>query len=243
MAAIIGFTDFLDDANLNEEEKSNYINIIKNSGNQLLSIVNSILDISQIEIGEINIANKEFNLNEFIGELFTFFRAESRRNNKANIELRIFKDLTDEESRVCSDRMRVYQILSNLIKNAFKFTSSGSIEYGYCISSQLSFIENIPEIYTSNPFKYILFYVKDTGIGISVEDQDLIFNRFRQIDISSSRKYGGTGLGLSIAKGLVQALGGNIWVESEKDKGSVFYFTIPYKKNVELSRTKQLNNH
>ena len=121
-------------------------------------------------------------------------------------------EFPDDGDNLFSDDTRLCQILNNLIANAIKFTPSGKIEFGYSLSDNL-----------------LTFYVSDTGIGIEEEQQKLIFERFRQADESITRNYGGTGLGLSICRGLIRLLGGNIWVKSQIDKGSTFYFTLPVK--------------
>jgi signal transduction histidine kinase len=121
------------------------------------------------------------------------------------------KNLKDSESTIYSDEGRIRQVLINLIDNAIKFTDKGYVEFGYEVSQQ----------------GIISFYVKDTGIGIAKKKQKIIFNRFVQAHESHLNKYGGTGLGLSIAKGIVELLGGEISLESEKNRGTTFYFTIP----------------
>jgi CheY-like chemotaxis protein len=139
-----------------------------------------------------------------------------------NISLFAKQQLTDKESEIYTDKVKIIQILNNLLSNALKFTHRGSIEFGYLLEQ--------------NELK---FYVKDTGIGIKKEQQDEIFERFSQTDTSINRKYGGTGLGLSISKGFVELLGGRIWLDSELGKGSVFYFTIPYNPVMVMNKSKE----
>jgi len=117
----------------------------------------------------------------------------------------------DEESNIITDVTKVIQILSNLLNNAFKFTCEGKIEFGYVLKDE-----------------FIEFSVSDTGIGISTEHIEKIFNRFYQVDAAGSRRFGGTGLGLSICKAYVELMGGSICVESEPGKGTIFTLTIPY---------------
>ena len=133
---------------------------------------------------------------------------------KQNVSLSAKQPLTDKQSETDTDKTKVTQILMNLLTNALKFTHEGFIEFGY-----------------NKKGKELEFYVKDNGIGIKAEMQEIIFNRFRQANFSISQDYGGNGLGLAISKGFVELLGGKIWVESFPDKGSTFYFTLPYKSD------------
>jgi len=213
MNGIIGFADVLQSESISKEEAERYLSIIKKNGLHLLGLINDIIDIAKIESNQVKINKKEFYLNNLLFELYTFFSNNNKLKNKKDIVFNIHYGLPDEESMIFSDEFRIRQILTNLIGNAIKFTESGSIECGYIIRPDEKFIK---------------FFVKDTGIGISEEKKEIIFARFRQADDSSSRKYGGTGLGLAISQGLVTLLGGKIWVESNTKTGSKFYFTIPY---------------
>ncbi len=217
MNGIIGFADLLGKENLTVEKRDKYIKVIKNSAAQLLQIINDVLDISKIEAGLMTITPAMFNVNALMDELKLIFEQQLTEKNKSImlVKLKCKKELDDDKANIYSDRFRIQQVLSNLLSNAIKFTEKGSIEFGYSLQNN-----------------QILFYVKDTGIGIDSEHQQVIFERFRQVDIETSRKYGGTGLGLSIAKGLVELLGGSIWLESELGKGSTFYFSIPYSNNL-----------
>jgi CheY-like chemotaxis protein len=147
-----------------------------------------------------------------LDELLAQFEIEKKQKFKEEIELVAHKGLENNEAEIFSDRARIFQIISNLIGNAIKFTEKGAIEFGYKIINK----------------EKVIFFVKDTGIGIDREKQSIIFERFRQVDDSTNRKYGGIGLGLAICKGLVSLLGGKIWVESNPGSGSVFYFSINY---------------
>ena len=218
MNGILGFSDLLKNEDVDEEERNSYINIIHKSGKQLLNIINDILDISKIEVGQIQINEENCIINEILDDLYSLFKPEF--SDKKNIEFKLHKDLDNKQSAIITDSMRVRQILSNLINNAIKFTSSGSVEFGYI---------KLPSNIYSDKKTYIQFYVKDTGIGIPKSKREIIFDRFRQSDESHTREYGGTGLGLAISKGFVELLGGKIWHESEEGRGSIFYFTIPYK--------------
>ncbi|MBI9066908.1 MAG: PAS domain S-box protein [Salinivirgaceae bacterium] len=218
MNAINGFAGILNKPDLSEEKRNSFISIIQNSSKQLLSIVSNILTISSIDAKQEKLCMENVCINDIIVDLVAIFKPQAVNQN---ISLFAKQQLSDSQAEIYTDKTKVTQILSNLISNAFKFTHKGSIEFGYNLK------ENELE-----------FYVKDSGIGIKPELREKIFERFQQADSSITRKYGGTGLGLSISNGFVELLGGKIWVESESDKGSAFYFTIPYKPVHNKERTK-----
>ncbi|MFH2144103.1 MAG: PAS domain S-box protein [Bacteroidota bacterium] len=221
---VIGFAELLKNPDLNKEDRELYISFINSSGNQLVNIITDIIDIAKIEANQmtINLVNVEINILAY--ETFLFFKESKEAKEKPDIELKMG---FDPLKRVVlqSDPMRLQQIIFNLIRNAYKFTTHGFIEYGYSIKDD-----------------FLEFYVKDTGIGIPYEKQNIVFERFRQIDGSQSRKYGGSGLGLAIAKGLVEKLGGKIRLVSKPLQGTTFYFTIPYisPEKTEEKITKQI---
>ena len=208
MNGILGFAELLKEPNLTINEQQDYIQTMQISGARMLSTINSIVDISKIESGLISIDIKETNLNEKIEFTNKFFKPEVESKGLQFI----FKNgLPTNEANIKTDNEKVYGILTNLVRNAIKFTFDGSIEFGY-----------------EKKGEYLEFFVKDTGIGIPKKQQQLIFERFRQGSESHIRGYEGSGLGLSISKSYVEMLGGRIWVESEEGLGSTFYFTIPY---------------
>lgn len=213
MNGILGFTDLLKNHNLSGEEQKKYIDIIEKSGKRLLNTIHDIIDISKIESGQEQVLLSEINVNTKINELYEFFQLEA--NNK-NIKLQVNTYLPDHKAIIKSDKEKLYSILSNLIKNAIKYTHEGSIQFGYVLENY----ENLPKL---------KFYVKDTGVGIPIERQQAIFNRFEQADIEDVEVYEGSGLGLAISKAYVEMLDGEIWVESEVGFGSVFYFSLPFK--------------
>ncbi len=221
MNGILGFSELLKSEDSSPEERANYIDIIHQSGKQLMNIINDILDISKIEVGQIQINEENTSVNNLMDELLILFKPDTVEKG---IELRLHKELEDKESVIITDSVRLRQILSNLLNNAIKFTQEGYVEFGYLL---------LPDC-DDNKQKgaCIQFYVADTGIGIPANKREIIFDRFRQSDESHTRKFGGTGLGLAISKGFVELLGGKIWHESEEGKGSTFYFTIPYKVGV-----------
>ncbi len=219
MNGIIGFASLLEHESLDEEQKKEYIKIITNSSNQLLSVVNDVLDISMIQSGNIEVSKDVINVNELLEELYSAFKP---RINK-NIKFILTKGLDNKSVVVITDVSKLRQVLFNLLSNAQKFTEKGYIEFGYYIKH--------------NKLK---FYVEDTGIGIKKELHDKIFNRFQKAD--NVRLYDGVGLGLAICKGNVSLLGGKIGVESEEGKGSRFYFTVPYDTNLNKSYNTDLEN-
>jgi PAS domain S-box-containing protein len=215
MNAIIGFSDLLADPSLDVPEIGLYTGVIKERCNNLLQIVNDILDISRIEANQIELKESTFSLNALIEELYIEYAQKLINENKFQIVLNISKGLTDEQSIIYADEVRLKQVLCNLLDNAIKFTKTGEIEIGY------QSVEN----------DHLRFFVRDTGIGIHPDKHRIIFERFRQIDESLDREYGGNGLGLAICKAFVELMGGRIWLKSGINKGTTFYFTISVKKN------------
>ncbi|HOZ30181.1 MAG TPA: ATP-binding protein [Bacteroidales bacterium] len=206
MNGIIGFASLLKRPNLTGEKQKEYISLIEKSGMRMLNIINDIIDISKIESGQMQVYLSETNINSVMENQYAFFLPEATQNGiklfyKNKLEL---KDLT-----IKTDSEKLYAILTNLIKNAIKFTKQGSIEFG-----------------CSKNDEFIEFYVKDTGKGIPEDQLALIFERFRQASNSHSRGYEGAGLGLSISSAYVSMLGGKIWAESTPEVGTCFYFTI-----------------
>jgi len=224
MNAILGFATLIRNRILTGEKRREYIDLINSNCRQLLHIITDIIDISKIEAGQISIFNKNFLLNKVLNDLYLIFNNQIEVLRKP-IELHLKNGLKNEESALFSDKVRLEQVLTNLLSNALKFTDKGKIEFGYTIDRR----------------RDIVFFVKDTGIGISEDEQKIIFDRFRQVSISFNKMYGGTGLGLSISKGLAQKLGGKIWVESKVGKGSSFYLRVPYKPGIHIERPPQID--
>lgn len=212
MNAIHGFSELLSKPQLPEEKRLRYTSIIQNSSNQLLSIVTNILTISSIETKQEKPELINVCINDIIRDLYTIF---NQKAIKRGIALNMQLELTDDQSVIITDKTKLTQILTNLLTNAFKFTHHGFIDFGYRLIS-----ENEQEV--------LEFFVKDSGIGIKPEYHNIIFERFRQAEAQIQENYGGTGLGLSISKAFIELLGGEIGVESEPDKGSCFFFTLPY---------------
>jgi PAS domain S-box-containing protein len=209
MNGIVGFTHLLKEKKSDPELSSHYIDIIEKSSDRLMSLISDLVDISKIETGQIVLDLVEFDLNSMLQELQTIF---SNQADEKGLVVTLGHQLSDNEKDIVSDQVKVFQVLSNLLKNALKFTNSGTIEFG--CKRKGDFIE---------------FYVSDTGIGIYPNKQNIIFDRFVQAETSISRGYEGAGLGLSISKAFVEKLGGTIWVSSQYSVGSTFFFTIPYR--------------
>ncbi|MFZ1729754.1 MAG: PAS domain S-box protein [Bacteroidota bacterium] len=212
MNAIIGFSNLLTNEGLTKEDQAQFTEIIRQRSYDLLGIINDILNISLIDAGEMKIFEEEANIEAILKDLHLSFTQLARIEKAQSVQLLCEIELPASGSTLLLDTGRLRQVLTNLLSNALKFTHEGSISFGCKLNSE----------------KELLFYVSDTGIGISKDAQKFIFNRFRQVDESSTRKYGGTGLGLSISKGLIELMGGVLTVESEVGVGSTFQFTLPY---------------
>jgi len=212
MNGILGFTDLLRNPDLKSEEKTRYIDIVHKSGQRMLNTVNDIVEISKIEAGLVNVMERETDINQSVKELILFFSPEAE---KKGLKLTFEKALPPDKKNILTDPNKLNSILTNLIKNALKYTDSGEINMG-----------------CQRKGSEIEFYIKDTGIGIPAHRQNAVFNRFEQSDISDTRAFEGSGLGLAISKSYVEMLNGKIWVESREGIGSTFYFTLPAKNNL-----------
>jgi signal transduction histidine kinase/CheY-like chemotaxis protein len=207
MNSIVGFSELLKDNNISETEKTEYLEMISKSSNQLLNIVNEVLDISLIETGNISINKKRVSLNNLLDELYLSYKFLIN----TDISFSVRKGLPDQQSIILTDVIKVRQVLNNLLDNAIKFTEKGYIRLGYSLVND-----------------DLEFCVEDTGIGIDESSHDKIFERFHKVEQDGLRLYEGVGLGLAICKGNIELLKGKIWIESEPGKGSIFFFTIPY---------------
>jgi CheY-like chemotaxis protein len=194
----------------------------------MLNIINDIVDISKIEAGLMKLDINKSNVNEQIEYIYTFFEPEVEAKG---MKFTFRNSLTTKEAFINTDREKLYAILTNLVKNAIKYTKMGSIEFGYNIDTRNA-------VEASHALS-LQFYVKDTGIGIPQDRQEAIFERFIQADIEDRMARQGAGLGLAITKAYVEMLGGKIWVESEEGIGSTFYFTLPYK----TEQAAETNDH
>jgi PAS domain S-box-containing protein len=212
MNAIIGFSDLLSEGNIDEEKILSYTSIIRQRSGDLLEIINEILDLSKIESGLSPIHMEACNFDVLGTEIYNFFLKHRERIDKNNIDLSFTIDQRENALFIATDKIKLKQIYINLITNAFKFTSKGKIEFGQ----------------KTDVAGKLIFFVSDTGIGIPKEKHNFIFQRFTQIDDGITRQHSGTGLGLAIVKGLLELMGGSIWLESEAGHGTTFYFTVPY---------------
>ncbi|HEX2936910.1 MAG TPA: PAS domain S-box protein [Bacteroidales bacterium] len=212
MNAIVGFSEYLNNPDLSIDKREYYTDIIIRSSNQLLSIITDIVNIATIEAGQEKVHETEINLNSLLRLLYDQYLLKAQ---KQNIFLSFRLGLDDSAAIIVTDETKLTEIISNLLGNAIKFTKNGYVDFGYKQCGAL-----------------LEFYVKDTGIGIPKEMHTEIFERFRQVETSSNRRFGGSGLGLSISKAYAEMLGGNIWVNSEPGRGSEFSFTIEYKRAV-----------
>lgn len=207
MNSIIGFIDLVLESNSLSEENTKLLETAQKSSKGMLMLINDILDISKLEAGKLDIDQIQMNLLSLVSEVINSL---SLNANEKNIELKL-NEFPTNCKYIIGDKLRIQQILLNLVGNAVKFTNEGSV---------ILAVKNIDE-------KYIQFSIEDTGIGMSPEQTRKVFQLFSQADQSTARRYGGTGLGTSISKQLVELLGGKIWLESELGTGTTFYFTIP----------------
>jgi len=217
MNAIVGFAELLDDNFGDKSKISQFSQIIQQRSRDLLELINDILDLSRIESGKQSINFEPCDLNILFDELNDMFQIYRMKKEKHAIRLLFYPICDPSKSVIITDKMKLRQIFINLINNAFKFTDKGKIEVGCSFSS-------------SNEMQ---FYVSDTGNGIPPDKQKLIFSRFTQLNNTSDNPQGGTGLGLSIVKGLVELLGGQIWIQSAVGEGTRFTFSFTYQTTME----------
>lgn len=211
MNVIIGFSNLLNDAQVSEEERNEFVEHIKNSGNSLLQLIDDIIDISKLDAGQIVQENQRLSVTRLLAELFSYFNEELREAGKKDIQLLVEGIPENIEMTVLADGVKITRIMRHLLSNSVKFTRSGFIEFGVKIES--------PDVLT--------FYVQDSGIGIAREKQGMIFERFSMVMTGTLQEYSGTGMGLAICKGLAELMGGRIWVESNLGSGSTFFVSLP----------------
>lgn len=210
MNAIIGFVDLLSQ-NPSEENVKVFINYIKSSSNQLLNLIDDIIDITKIEKGKISVKKSDVEINKLLLELLETYNIIIETKGLNNVELRLNMEIMNENFVINTDPYRIRQILSNLLNNAVKFTSKGYIEFGYQFNNKNN----------------IVFYVQDSGTGISEDQMINLFNRYQSNKLQRDSRDKGAGLGLAISRKLVELLGGELKVRSEVGKGSRFFFGIP----------------
>ncbi|MFH1120351.1 MAG: ATP-binding protein [Bacteroidota bacterium] len=210
--AIMGFSSLMQDSIIGEEEKKQFVSIIHANSTKLLSLMDEIFEIAKIESGLVQMQREPCHVNELVMSLVTFFNLEKSLSGKDNIQIRMHKPNKDTGFTIYTDPKIIRQTLFNLVENALKYTSEGSIEIGYELK-EASKIE---------------FYVRDTGIGFPQEKLDILFQRFRQADDSTTRQYGGIGLGLTLSQKFVELMEGEMRAESRPGSGSIFYVSLPY---------------
>lgn len=219
MNGIIGFTELLQDPNLPKSNQTDYLKIIQKSTDRLLNTVNDIIEISKIESGQVTMNASSVDVNDLLENLVLFFTPEAEQKG---LKLIIENKLGVEPYSISVDKTKFSSILSNLIKNAIKYTSKGHVKVGFHFSKD-----------------EILFFCEDTGIGIPVDRQEAVFRRFEQADIEDKRVHEGTGLGLAIVKSYADMLEGEIHLESTEDKGSVFSFVLPVEPTEEQQKQQE----
>lgn len=231
MNGILGFSEFLNNENLTPKKRNYFVNIIQNSGKQLLRVIDDIIEISRLETKQVKVVENPVCLNNLLFDLFSIFNLKAKENK---IPLSLRNGLSNNESTIYTDKSKLNKIISNLLENALKFTNKGKISFGYKL------VNNKIEL-----------FVKDTGIGISKDKQQIIFDRFAQEENETIKNPNGLGLGLSIAKENSELLGGEISVKSVKGEGATFKVLLPYKavkvntvqKNIEEKQFKSKIKH
>jgi signal transduction histidine kinase/ActR/RegA family two-component response regulator len=215
--AIIGFSRLItDQRSLDPASYYKYHNLLKINSDLLLNLINDIIDLSKIETNQLKLHFRDFDLNELMDSLYEYAIEEVKKKNRKRLKITVEKGIRKESFFIRSDNVRLRQVLMHLINNSVKFTNEGEIQLGYRVNGN-----------------FILFYLKDTGIGLSEHEHKYIFDSFRQGEEGTTKKYGGAGLGLTLSKGIVENLKGQIWCESDKGNGSVFYVQVPFKPAME----------
>lgn len=209
MNAILSFSNFLKDPEISAAQRNEYANYINSCSISLLHLIDDILDTARIEARQLKINPNPFSVNSMLNELYVYFQ-NHKKCQEGDIRINVKTSCISRNYTIKTDGIRLRQIFTNLIDNAFKFTDRGNIQFGFEQEDDL-----------------LKFYVSDTGLGIPPDKKNVIFERFGQVQDNSQKIYKGTGLGLSISKNLVELLGGKMWVESKVNEGSTFYFTLP----------------
>jgi PAS domain S-box-containing protein len=217
MNAIIGFSNLLNDEMVTEEEKAEFIQHIKDSGNNLLQIIDDIIDVSKLDAGQLAVNPVAFSVPRLLSELFSYFNIQLKELEKTHLKLLVKGIQSPQEWAVVGDAEKIRRVMRHLLSNAIKFTNKGYVEFGVELE----------------PSGNLAFYVQDSGIGIAREKQSIIFERFSSALAGTQHEYGGTGLGLAVSKGLVELMGGRIWVDSTPGSGSIFRFMVPVTKSDE----------
>lgn len=210
--AIVGFSNLFSMDAIEKKEALKFASIIQSNSSVLINLINDIIDIAKIEAGDFRISSCRVDITKLVNEVYQSFMPLLKGDNSKNIDMILDTEITDSLI-ISTDDTRMRQVLNNLISNAIKFTDKGFVKVGYRIVDD-----------------FVQFYVADTGTGISPDNLEIIFERFKKIEKNQGKFYRGTGLGLSISKHIVDLMGGKIWVTSKMGKGSTFYFKIPIRK-------------
>ena len=218
MNGIIGFLQILRDMDLSKEEQESYIDLVNKSGKRLLDTINDIIEMSKIEAGYIEVNHDTININDTLHYFQDFYKPQVLEKG---LEMVLDVSAENQNTTIVTDQHKLECILSNLIKNAVKFTNEGRVQIG--------FSKNKTEV---------TFYVKDTGIGIPADRQEAIFERFVQAELNVARSHEGSGLGLAISKAYIEKLNGKIWVESQENAGSTFYFKLPLQPTPKINENQ-----
>lgn len=230
--AIVGFSDLLARDSLQKIKKDQIVDIVKSNSQDLITLINDIIDFSMIEANQLTVDKRLYFIQPILEELIWVYRKRNEERDKKNLEIQLQTPANAGYYALYTDKSRLRQVLINLLDNALKFTQTGYIELGFSLLTQ-------------GGRKMMRLYVKDTGPGIAVADQEVIFDRFHKLEAVDKAAFRGTGLGLSISKRLVELLDGEMGVMSEEGKGSVFYIDVPYQYMIETAGTihQQLSNH
>jgi len=224
MNAILGFSNLMIERDLGADKHEEYMEHITLSGNRLLNIVDSMIDVSLLEVSELQINKENINLHEVLQQVYLYFNIDKHKMGKDHIAILLNEGVKDEDFIIHTDGFRLSQVLSNLLHNALKFTSRGIIEFGYEVKESIGKIE---------------FFVKDTGKGVLFDKAQSIFEKFEKLEEDYGINEGGVGLGLTLAKGIINLLNGEIWIESNILNGTTFLFTIDYTKKDNAGQESQ----
>lgn len=216
MNAIVGLTEILVNTEVPDSEKKEFSEIIQENSRSLLKLIDDIIDISRIDAGFVELNEAPCLLNLLLEDLYAEFTHAKILNKKPTVKLKLKKANPSPEFSIVTDGERLKQVLNNLVENALKFTENGIVEFGYILKDENT----------------ILFFVRDTGVGIPEDKLDTVFERFKSVDETLTRNHRGTGLGLAISKSIVGLMSGRIWVRSNPNQGSTFFFTLPFKITV-----------
>jgi len=225
MNAIIGFSELIAMEHVTAKRKEEYIKIINEKGHQLLTIIDDLIEISKIEAGKFAISYSQINLDELLNEIFSHTFQQKIKAGKDQVELILQKIPGEESLTIQTDPGRLQQIFNNILKFAINNTLKGTIEFGYTLKEP----------------KLVEFYIKDTGIGLSKEEQKLIFDFFWQFEDISHQRLSGIGLGLTLSKKIIDIFGGKIFITSELNAGTTFTFTLPIEKPSRIKSDLKLN--